>query len=168
MTDQLPFSLSLSAYSSPSSQRPFALTRPSLLLLEQVSVATSHLEPVLLVGETGTGKTTAVSHLSSLLRRPLISLNLSTQTESSDLLGGFKPLDPTIPAGDLLIKFGDLFGRTFSRKKNKRFEDVIRKAVGGGKWGRCVEMWGEAGRLAKKRLKSRREGQLDEDEDAAE
>ncbi|CED83314.1 AAA ATPase containing von Willebrand factor type A (vWA) domain [Phaffia rhodozyma] len=155
---------SAKAYHSAATERPYALTRPSRLLLEQIGVATSHLEPCLLVGETGTGKTTAVSYISHLLRRPLVSLNLSTQTESSDLLGGFKPLDPKIPAGELLVTFADLFSRTFSRKKNKRFEEVVRKAAGAGKWGRCVEMWEEAGRLARDRLKKKLEG-VEEDEE---
>lgn len=93
-----------------------------------------------------------------------MSLNLSTQTESSDLLGGFKPLDPKIPAGELLATFADLFARTFSRKKNRRFEEVVRKAAGLGKWGRCVEMWEEAGRLARDRLKKKLEGVEEEEE----
>jgi len=41
---------------------------------------------------------------------------------------------------------------------------VIRKAVGGGKWSRCVEMWGEAGRLAMDRLKGRKEGKAEGEE----
>ncbi|CAO2580319.1 MDN1, partial [Lemmus lemmus] len=41
----------------------FAATRPSSILLEQLAVCVSQGEPVLLVGETGTGKTSAVQHL---------------------------------------------------------------------------------------------------------
>lgn len=41
----------------------FAATRPSCVLLEQLAVCVAKVEPVLLVGETGTGKTTAVQHL---------------------------------------------------------------------------------------------------------
>lgn len=73
--------------------RPFALTRPSLSLMEQLAVCTHFTEPVLLVGETGTGKTTTVSQLAMLLGRELISLNMSNQSEASDLIGGFKPID---------------------------------------------------------------------------
>lgn len=41
----------------------FAATRPSSVLLEQVAVCVAKGEPVLLVGETGTGKTSTVQHL---------------------------------------------------------------------------------------------------------
>lgn len=41
----------------------FAATRPSAVLLEQLSVCVTKGEPVLLVGETGTGKTSTVQHL---------------------------------------------------------------------------------------------------------
>ncbi|KAG6909303.1 hypothetical protein DXG01_001247, partial [Tephrocybe rancida] len=102
--------------------RPFAMHKPAVLLLSRIATAVSLAEPVLLTGETGTGKTSVVTHLSSLLRRPLISLNLSHQTESSDLLGGFKPVDARIPGAVLQQRFLDLFGGTFSRRKNEKFE----------------------------------------------
>lgn len=73
--------------------RPFALTRPSLGLMERLAVCAHFVEPVLLVGETGTGKTTTVSQLAMLLGHELISLNMSNQSEASDLIGGFKPID---------------------------------------------------------------------------
>jgi hypothetical protein len=50
-------------------------------------------EPVLLVGETGTGKTTLLSRVAALSGATLVAFNLSQQTDSSDLLGGFKPVD---------------------------------------------------------------------------
>lgn len=77
----------------PKHARPFALTKPSISLMERLAVCTHFLEPVLLVGETGTGKTTTVSQLAMLLGHQLISLNMSNQSEASDLIGGFKPID---------------------------------------------------------------------------
>lgn len=44
----------------------FAGTRPALALLEQLAAAVANREPVLLVGETGVGKTAAVQHLARL------------------------------------------------------------------------------------------------------
>lgn len=79
--------------SSASQDRPYATTKPFLRLCEKIAVCIQQREPVLLVGETGTGKTTAVSNLARLARRKLVSLNLSNQTEASDLLGGFKPVN---------------------------------------------------------------------------
>ncbi|KAF7294417.1 Midasin [Mycena kentingensis (nom. inval.)] len=123
------------------SSRPFAMHRPAICLLSRISAAVALGEPVLLTGETGTGKTSAVTHLSSVLRRPLISLNLSHQTESADLVGGFKPIDARIPASALQERFSDLFGATFSRKKNATYEEGVRKAVLEGNWKRAVALW---------------------------
>ena len=74
-------------------KHPYALTKPFLSLLERLAVCAQLAEPVLMVGETGTGKTAAVGHLASTLGRNLVALNLSNQTEASDLLGGFKPVN---------------------------------------------------------------------------
>ncbi|KAF8890021.1 hypothetical protein CPB84DRAFT_1411321 [Gymnopilus junonius] len=138
------------------SARPFAMHKPALSLLSRISNAVSHNEPVLLTGETGTGKTSVISHLASLLRRPLISLNLSHQTESSDLIGGLKPIDARIPGSELHERFLALFGATFSRKKNEKFEVEVRKAVNECKWKRAVGLWKESTRLAMERIRSKR------------
>ncbi|KAG6329770.1 hypothetical protein ID866_9320, partial [Astraeus odoratus] len=135
--------------------RPFAMHKPAICLLSRVATAISLSEPILLTGETGTGKTSAITHLASVLNRPLISLNLSHQTESSDLLGGFKPIDARVPAMGLFSRFLDLFGNTFSRKRNVKFEESVRKAVQEGKWKRVVTLWKESVRLAKERISTR-------------
>jgi midasin len=135
--------------------RPFAMHRPAVLLLSRIATAVSIGEPVLLTGETGTGKTSVVTHLASVLRRPLISLNLSHQTESADLVGGFKPIDARIPGSALHERFLELFGGTFSRRKNEKFETEVRKAVGEGRWKRAVGLWRESTRLAKERIQAK-------------
>ncbi|KAJ9475426.1 Midasin [Pseudozyma hubeiensis] len=131
--------------------RKFAMTKPSLLLLERLSVATALGEPVLLVGETGTGKTTVIQHLASLLGQPMTALNLSQQTESGDLLGAFKPLDPKIPATEIHDQWSSLFARTFSSRRNARFVDAERKAFIAGKWSRLALLWREAAKMASQR-----------------
>lgn len=136
---------------------PFALHRPSLELLGRIAACVHLSEPVLLTGETGTGKTTAVSYLASILSRRLVSLNLSNQTESSDLIGGFKPVDARGPGAKLQERFLQLFSSTFSREKNMKFEEAIRVAVSGGKWKRSVALWKEASARAKERIKSKME-----------
>src|SRR5438874_786350 len=75
-------------------------------------------EPVLLLGETGTGKTTAVQQLAHLLRQDITVIILSQQTESGDLHGGYKPIDPRSFAFPLKEEFDALFEKTFSRMKN--------------------------------------------------
>lgn len=49
-------------------------------------------EPVLLVGETGCGKTTICQILACLSKRQLLSVNCHMHTESSDFLGGLRPV----------------------------------------------------------------------------
>ncbi|KAL6308298.1 midasin [Sparassis latifolia] len=140
---------------TPAIARPFAMHRPAIMLLSRISTAVSLNEPVLLTGETGTGKTSTVSRLASLLRQPLVSLNLSNQTESSDLLGGFKPVDARVPGSELQARFLELFGGTFSKKKNAKFEESVRKAVQESKWKRAVGLWTEAVKLAKAKIQTR-------------
>jgi midasin len=135
--------------------RPYAMTKPSAILLERIAVGINLAEPMLLVGETGTGKTTAVQHVASTLNRPLTVINLSTQTESADLLGGFRPVDAAIPARHLHARWIDLFRRSFSRKKNEKYEEELRRAVVGSRWKRATEMWTGAGKLAKDRTQKR-------------
>ncbi|WRT64694.1 uncharacterized protein IL334_001628 [Kwoniella shivajii] len=132
------------------SSRPFALTKPSLILLERIAVSLALGEPTLLVGETGTGKTTAVQHIASIVKKPLTVLNLSMQTESSDLLGGFKPIDASISARSLQARWQKLFCETFSMGKaqNGAYVEAASKALAGRKWSRCAELWSSSARRA--------------------
>ncbi|GAU42105.1 hypothetical protein TSUD_350790, partial [Trifolium subterraneum] len=72
---------------------PFVAIRSSLFVLERIACSVKHNEPVLLVGETGTGKTTLVQNLALRLGQKLTVLNMSQQSDVADLLGGFKPVD---------------------------------------------------------------------------
>jgi midasin len=94
----------------------FAHTKHSLALLERLAQCLSMGEPALLVGETGTGKTSVVQYLADQLDQKLVVQNLSQQTDSSDLLGGFKPVEMRILCIPLKAKFDQLFPRTFSKK----------------------------------------------------
>ncbi|KAF0928097.1 hypothetical protein E2562_037875 [Oryza meyeriana var. granulata] len=98
---------------------PFADIRHALEVLERVACSIKFNEPVLLVGETGTGKTTLVQNLASWLKQPLTVVNLSQQSDISDLLGGFKPADARSICFPLYIEFKDLFCRSFSGKDNE-------------------------------------------------
>lgn len=124
--------------------RPFAKTGHSLRLLEQIGVAVRSAEPVLLVGETGTGKTTAVQQLADMLGYKLTVINLSQQTESGDLLGGFKPVDVRTFAVPLKDTFEDLFERTFSLKRNAHFIEMLNKCFSKQQWARVLALWKEA------------------------
>ncbi|KAI7849614.1 P-loop containing nucleoside triphosphate hydrolase protein [Circinella umbellata] len=116
-------------------KRPFATTGHALRLLERISVCVLLNEPTLLVGETGTGKTTVVQQLADMLNQNLVVVNLSQQSDSSDLLGGFKPVEGKILAMPLKESVEDLFERTFkSDEKNLKFLDTVRKAFVRQNW----------------------------------
>ena len=84
----VPVTASDSAHSPP--QSVFSITRHAASLLEAVSRAVTSSEPVLLVGETGVGKTTSVQFLAEKTGRRLRVVNMNQQSDSADLLGGFK------------------------------------------------------------------------------
>jgi midasin len=61
-------------------------------------------------------------------------LNLNQQSESSDLLGGFKPVEIKSLCTPLKNQFEKLFPRTFSRKKNSQMMDAVLKSFQNGDW----------------------------------
>jgi midasin len=126
------------------SGRPFSTNDYTLRLLEKVAVAVDRQEPLLLVGETGTGKTTCIQYLAEQLGRKLVAFNLSQQSESGDLLGGFKPVNVRSLVIPLKDEFDDIFDTTFSRKKNLRFMEMLGKRVAKGEWKRVCLLWREA------------------------
>uniref|UniRef100_A0A4W3JTX9 Midasin n=1 Tax=Callorhinchus milii TaxID=7868 RepID=A0A4W3JTX9_CALMI len=99
----------------------FAATRPSSVLLEQLSVCVNKEEPVLLVGETGTGKTSTVQYLARITGHKLRVVNMNQQSDTADLLGGYKPVDHRLLMLPLREAFEELFIQTFSRKQNVTF-----------------------------------------------
>jgi midasin len=126
------------------SNRPFSTNNYTLRLLEKIAVAVDRQEPLLLVGETGTGKTTCIQYLAEQLGRKLVAFNLSQQSESGDLLGGFKPVNVRSLVIPLKDEFDDIFDTTFSRKKNARFIEMLGKRVAKGEWKRVCMLWREA------------------------
>ncbi|KAG0376096.1 AAA ATPase midasin, partial [Mortierella sp. AD032] len=126
----------------------FAKTAHAAKLMERIAVSVHLNEPVLLVGETGTGKTTVVQHLAGLLNHNLTVINLSQQSDSSDLLGGFKPVDVKVLAVPLKNMFDDLFCRTFSRKKNQQFINLVDKYYLHSKWDALIKTWSKSIEMA--------------------
>jgi midasin len=112
----------------------FAMLSHSLKLLEKIGVCVRMNEPVLLVGETGCGKTSVVQRLASLCGKDLNVINMSQQSDSSDLLGGFKPVDARFLARPLKKTFDFLFSQTFSVKKNAAFVKAVDRFFSRGKW----------------------------------
>ncbi|KAG8124032.1 hypothetical protein E2320_019500 [Naja naja] len=84
-------------------RQSFAPTRPSSVLIEQLAVCVDKGESVLLVGH----------HLKVI--------NMNQQSDTADLLGGYKPVDNKLIWLPLRESFEELFAQTFSRKQNQTF-----------------------------------------------
>ena len=96
-------------------------------------------EPVLLVGETGVGKTSAVQQLSRACGAPLSVVNLSNQTDSADLLGGFKPVEPQVKVRALVARLGPLMRQTWPKGDNSKFVQSLLRLAAHKKWGKVLK-----------------------------
>ncbi|XP_061668786.1 midasin isoform X2 [Syngnathoides biaculeatus] len=112
----------------------FAATRPAAVLLERLAVCIAKQEPVLLVGETGTGKTTTVQHLARITGHKLMVVNMNQQSDTADLLGGYKPVDQKQILLPLREAFEDLFSQTYSRKQNLTFLGHVQTCFREKRW----------------------------------
>ncbi|KAF5403822.1 hypothetical protein PHET_02306 [Paragonimus heterotremus] len=127
---------------------PFASTHLACTLLERLAEGISNHEPLLLVGETGTGKTSAVQRLAQLCGRRLHVINLNQQSDSIDLLGGFKPVDMRTLIRPLREKFETLFCRTFRMETNATFLGHINTCFNDGRWRELFTLMQHPSRLA--------------------
>ncbi|KAL8708470.1 MAG: hypothetical protein Q9220_006627 [cf. Caloplaca sp. 1 TL-2023] len=135
-------------------RNPFATTRQVLCHLESLGISVKFAEPCLLIGETGSGKTTLVQQLAESLNRKLTVTNLSQQSEAGDLLGGYKPVNIRILAMPLKEEFEDLFELTLPSKKNLRYIEHIGKAISKSRWPRALALWREAAKMIDGTFKS--------------
>ena len=71
------------------------------------------------------GKTTALQHLARLMGKSISVINLNHQTETSDLLGSFKPVDIKSQMKLVKERFLGLFCRCFDLQENKKFLEHV-------------------------------------------
>lgn len=112
--------------------------RPAAVLLERIMCCVTSSEPVLLVGETGTGKTSTVQYLASVLGQKLVVINMNQQSDSSDLLGGFKPVDLKYVITPLKKEFDLLFSKYFDVKANRAYLNELENLFNSEKWPELV------------------------------
>jgi midasin len=111
-------------------------------------------EPVLLVGETGVGKTATVNYLAQVTGHKLVVMNLSQQTDSSDLLGGYKPVQLVHVVTPLKEEFEELFRATFSVKHNAYFLASVQTSVVKQQWKKVLKLMVHSLESALKRTKN--------------
>ena len=106
----LEMELPLRGESGPLVPRPerfthFTLDRRTAELLEKLATAIRLREPCLLEGETSTSKTSSIEYLASVTGTPVSRLNLSGQTDTSELIGRYVPNDGRLEASfDALLR----------------------------------------------------------------
>ena len=136
-------------------ERNFADTDYSLRYMETISVCVSRNEPILLVGETGCGKTTLIQRLASLSRNTLIVQNLSLQTDSTDLLGGYRPLEINHLARKMYIDFIELFVSCFSRSQNEQFINFVTTSYEKNQWKKLSQCFSRAATMGLKKYQEK-------------
>jgi midasin len=113
---------------------PFVATTHSLRLLEKTALAIQTQEAILLVGETGIGKTACIQHLSKITGTDLLVLNMNQQSDSSDLVGSFRPVESHILLIPLMATFQSLVARTWPAGNNLDFFRRLYSYVHKKKW----------------------------------
>ncbi|CAN0109637.1 unnamed protein product, partial [Ectocarpus sp. 6 AP-2014] len=126
----------------------FAPTSHALRLMETLAASAQACEPVLLVGETGCGKTALVQRLAEGTGRDLVVQNLSLQTDGADLLGGFRPVELRQLAEEVLREFLRLFPLLFSATQNARFCQAITSSFERRQWSRLSKGLRNAAKMA--------------------
>lgn len=122
----------------------FTRTNSVLRTLESVGMMVQQSEPCLLVGETGTGKTTIVQQMAADLNINLVVINLSQQTEVQDLIGGFKPVNTRMLAVLMNETFDHLLQLTPQPHQNQHYLDKLDQSISKGRWHRALELWQDA------------------------
>lgn len=118
-----------------------AATKLSRQVLERLAICVQSSTPVLLVGETGTGKTTLVQELARMTGQAKLSvLNMSQQTEAADLLGGFRPLSARVLAKGLLEAFEAVFRGALLQAKNEAYQGAVVAAFQKQNWPRFAKL----------------------------
>lgn len=89
--------------------------------MERIACCIATKESVLLVGETGTGKTSTLQLLAKHTGNKLIVLNMNQQSDSVDLIGGYKPVELKIIVKPIRETFETLFRAEFDVEQNAKF-----------------------------------------------
>ncbi|QIX00355.1 hypothetical protein AMS68_005872 [Peltaster fructicola] len=141
-------------------ESPFSTNLYTLRMMERIAAAVANRESLLLVGETGVGKTTSVQYLAGQLGKRLIAFNLSQQSEAGDLLGGFKPVNMRSIIIALQDDFETLFNVSFSHSRNQQFLEQLSKYLARSNWKAVCKLWRQALKMVdEQNIKTDQEGE---------
>ncbi|XP_075981449.1 midasin [Anticarsia gemmatalis] len=133
-------------------QAVFSFTRQSACLLERITCCVNSNEPVLLVGETGCGKTSSVQYIARQTGHKLVVINMNQQSDSADLLGGYKPVDLKYVIRPMKIQFENLFRSFYNTDKNQKFLGHIDTCYETENWAALVALMKQSHKAAVNRL----------------
>jgi len=144
----------------------------SMRLLEQLAASVKMNEPVLLVGETGVGKTSMIQYLSKLMNKTMIVQNMHVQSDSTELLGGYKPIQLVHLARPIYQRFLQLFCSLFSESANEKFLVTVSGAFDESNWKKVAKALLASCKMARTKLEKRKENgkrrKMNEDQDWSE
>ncbi|GJD10717.1 Midasin [Galdieria sulphuraria] len=112
----------------------------TLRLWERIARCVEMKEPVLLCGETGTGKTSAIQEMAKMMGVSVVVLNLSPQTEWNDLIGTYRPHHPFQDVQHLSQLFLDAFCPSFGTERNQTFLHNLDSALKNKDIDRCYRL----------------------------
>jgi midasin len=93
-----------------------------------------------------------VQRLANLTGRTLIVQNLSLQTDSTDLLGGYKPLEMRHVARGVYGEFVELFVSCFSRSQNAQFLNFVLTAFEKNDWKKLAQCFLKAASMGENKV----------------
>ena len=105
------------------SSKHFGFTPDAKRLMERIAVCIQQngSEAVLLTGETGVGKTSVVQMMALYANINLDVVNLSQDSDSTDLIGGYKPIGTLELLSPLVEDVEQLLKTSFDQEKNAKF-----------------------------------------------
>lgn len=126
-------------------ENAFSYTSVHAQVLQATLSCLCHNEPVLLLGDTGTGKTTLIQHLTALCRHKALVYNFSDQSESSDLIGRTIPEDASSLIQKLKNDFTDLLhdSRFLTINQQQDLCTKITRRTLACDWAGCVSFCGK-------------------------
>ncbi|KAK3926205.1 Midasin [Frankliniella fusca] len=137
------------------SKSTFTFTRPAAALLERIACCIYHNEPVLLVGETGVGKTSSIQYLAQQMGQSLSVINMNQQSDSADLLGGYKPVELKFVISPLRDEFETLFRNFFAVDENAKFLSHVAQCFSLKKWTTLLSLMKHSTSAALKRFEKK-------------